>query len=166
MRDQTRKADEGKPRLFLVPAELDIAVGRVMTFGAKKYGARTWRGVEMERYQDALARHFAAYKADPDGVDEESGLPHLWHRAVARNAGRGESGTIGMRVMTVSASASATVARRAGRSGIQSSGARARQEIRLIRRLDALGWSSYLLTGGAMDAATLITPWASPSDTV
>lgn len=58
MRDQTRKADEGKPRLFLVPAELDIAVGRVMTFGAKKYGARTWRG-----------------------VDEESGLPHLWHLA-------------------------------------------------------------------------------------
>ena len=81
MRDQTRKADEGKPRLFLVPAELDIAVGRVMTFGAKKYGARTWRGVEIERYQDALARLFAAYKADPDGVDEESGLPHLWHLA-------------------------------------------------------------------------------------
>ena len=81
MRDQTRKADEGKPRLFLVPAELDIAVGRVMTFGAKKYGARTWRGVEIERYQDALARHFATYKADPDGVDEESGLPHLWHLA-------------------------------------------------------------------------------------
>lgn len=79
--DQTKKRDAGKLRLFLVPPELTIAVGSVMTFGAAKYGDNTWRDVEKVRYQDALARHFEAYKADPDGVDEESGLPHLWHLA-------------------------------------------------------------------------------------
>lgn len=79
--DQSKKADAGKPMLFLVPPELTWAVGQVLTFGAKKYGANTWRGVEIERYQNALARHFEAYKANPDGVDEESGLPHLWHVA-------------------------------------------------------------------------------------
>lgn len=26
-------------------------------------------------------RHVVAYLGDPHGVDEESGLPHLWHMA-------------------------------------------------------------------------------------
>lgn len=79
--DQTKKHDAGKPWLFLVPSELVQAVGAVMTFGAEKYGPNTWRGVEIERYQNAMARHFEAYKAAPHGLDEESGLPHLWHLA-------------------------------------------------------------------------------------
>lgn len=81
MPDQTRKRDYGKPRLFLVPPELDRAVGAVMTFGARKYGENTWRDVEAWRYRDALARHFTAYKQNPQGLDVESGLPHLWHLA-------------------------------------------------------------------------------------
>lgn len=79
--DQEKKADAGKPRLFLVPSELVVAVGTVMTFGARKYRENAWRSVEIERYQDALARHFEAYKSEPVGLDEESGLPHLWHLA-------------------------------------------------------------------------------------
>ena len=31
--------------------------------------------------RDAAFRHFVAYLDDPDGVDAESGLPHLWHLA-------------------------------------------------------------------------------------
>lgn len=81
MPDQAKKRDAGKPRLFLVPPELVQAVGAVMTFGADKYGTNTWRSVEIERYQDAMARHFEAYKDNPVGLDEESGLPHLWHLA-------------------------------------------------------------------------------------
>ena len=30
---------------------------------------------------DAAFRHFLAYLDEPDGVDKESGLPHLWHLA-------------------------------------------------------------------------------------
>ena len=31
--------------------------------------------------RDALYRHWLNYLDDPKGVDEESGLPHLWHLA-------------------------------------------------------------------------------------
>lgn len=37
--------------------------------------------MEIQRYRDAAFRHFLAYLDDPQGVDEESGLPHLWHLA-------------------------------------------------------------------------------------
>ena len=35
--------------------------------------------MEAQRYVDAMFRHLLAFVADPDGRDEESGLPHLWH---------------------------------------------------------------------------------------
>ena len=37
--------------------------------------------MEPGRYRDAAYRHFMRYLDDPTGVDEESGLPHLWHLA-------------------------------------------------------------------------------------
>ena len=37
--------------------------------------------MEVERYRDAAYRHFMAYLDEPDGMDQESGLPHLWHLA-------------------------------------------------------------------------------------
>ena len=37
--------------------------------------------LEAQRYRDAMYRHMLAYLDDPKGVDEESGLPHLWHLA-------------------------------------------------------------------------------------
>lgn len=82
MRDQTIKADAGKLRLSLVPTEIIRAVARVREYGVDKYGeAESWRSVEAERYRDALLRHILAWWADPNAVDAESGLPHLWHAA-------------------------------------------------------------------------------------
>ena len=56
------------------------AVAAVREYGTAKYGdPDNWKRVEPERYRDAAFRHFLAYLDDPKGVDEESGLPHLWH---------------------------------------------------------------------------------------
>lgn len=80
MNNQTIKADAGKPRLTLTPRRIVYDIARVREYGLKKYGeAESWRSVEIERYRDALMRHLFAYLDDPKGVDEESGLPHLWH---------------------------------------------------------------------------------------
>lgn len=82
MNDQTIKADAGKPRCSLVPSELVRAVARVREYGVNKYGtSECWRAVEPERYRDAMYRHLLAYMDDPKSVDDESGLPHLWHLA-------------------------------------------------------------------------------------
>lgn len=80
--DQDIKADAGKPRLSLVPTEIINCIARVREFGNKKYGdSNSWRRVEKERYIDAMFRHLLQYVNDTDAVDEESGLPHLWHLA-------------------------------------------------------------------------------------
>lgn len=82
MSDQTIKADAGKPRLTLVPREIIFDIAKVREFGNKKYkDPNSWRNVEIERYRDAAYRHFMKYLDEPSGVDEESGLPHLWHLA-------------------------------------------------------------------------------------
>lgn len=76
------KADQGKPRLSLVPRKIIWAIARIREYGNKKYGdPNNWKKVEPERYRDAAYRHFMRYLDDPTGVDEESGLPHLWHLA-------------------------------------------------------------------------------------
>ena len=76
------KFDDNKPRLVLVPPELIEAVGKVRTYGVKKYGdSSSWKQVEPYRYRAALMRHICRYLKEPDGVDDESGLPHLWHIA-------------------------------------------------------------------------------------
>lgn len=80
--DQTAKADKGKPRLSLVPTEIINCIARVREYGVTKYvDVDNWKRVEVERYRDALFRHLIAYINDPKSVDEESGLPHLWHCA-------------------------------------------------------------------------------------
>lgn len=82
--DQTIKADNGKPKLSLVPPEVIRDIARVREYGNNKYpegGKDNWKNVEPERYRDALFRHLLAYLENPSGVDEESKLPHLWHLA-------------------------------------------------------------------------------------
>lgn len=78
--DQQAKADSGKPRLTLVPPRIIWDVAAVREYGNRKYGdPENWRGVRPQRYRDTAFRHFMRYLATPHGVDEESGLPHLWH---------------------------------------------------------------------------------------
>lgn len=76
------KHDEGKPRPTLVPTSLLRAVTAVREYGTAKYhDPENWRTVEAQRYKDAMYRHLLDYLDDPQGVDAESGLPHLWHLA-------------------------------------------------------------------------------------
>lgn len=81
-REQETKADAGKPKLTLVPRRIIYDIARVREFGTEKYrDPENWRKVELERYRNAAYRHLLAYLDNPDGVDEESLLPHYWHLA-------------------------------------------------------------------------------------
>lgn len=80
--DQTIKADNGKPKLTLVPTEIIRNIAVIREYGCKKYGdPENWREVEIQRYRDAAFRHFLSYLENPQGTDTESGYPHLWHVA-------------------------------------------------------------------------------------
>lgn len=81
---QKAKADDGKPQLRLVPTQIIEDIAIVREYGNAKYpdgGPDNWKTVDIERYKDAFFRHWLLYLNDPDGIDEESGLPHLWHCA-------------------------------------------------------------------------------------
>ena len=80
--DQTAKADAGKLQLTLVPTQIIKDIAEVRMYGNRKYGdPDNWKQVGIERYKDALMRHLIAYLEDPQGVDEESGIPHYKHLA-------------------------------------------------------------------------------------
>jgi hypothetical protein len=82
--DQNIKADAGKLPLTAVPRAIIRAIGEVRYYGMNKYpngGIDNWKKVAPQRYRDAAFRHFLAYLDDPDGYDEESGLPHIFHLA-------------------------------------------------------------------------------------
>lgn len=82
MGNQDAKFDTGKAQLTLVPTKIIFDIARIREYGVKKYkDPENWKRVEIERYRDALYRHWLAYINDPHGVDEESGMPHLWHVA-------------------------------------------------------------------------------------
>lgn len=82
MKMRSGKDTTNKPRLSLVPPGIIEAVGEVRTFGTEKYGCpENWKTVEPEFYVDAMMRHLVKYLRDSKAVDEESGLPHLWHLA-------------------------------------------------------------------------------------
>lgn len=68
--------------MSLVPVQIIYDVAAVREYGCQKYptgGKDNWKQVDPERYRDAAFRHFLQYIRDPKSVDEESGLPHLWH---------------------------------------------------------------------------------------
>lgn len=82
--DQSVKADAGKPRPSLVPPALVLGVAEIRGYGNRKYGSSdNYKQVEPERYIDALYRHLLAIiqRHDIAALDEESGLPHIWHLA-------------------------------------------------------------------------------------
>ena len=80
-RNQEAKADAGKLMLELIPPEALEALGRVLTHGAKKYGANKWQTIDdaKNRYRGALLRHYTAYQKNNSGTDADSGLLHIEH---------------------------------------------------------------------------------------
>ena len=82
VKDQSAKADSGKPILSLVPKEIIYEIEKVRSFGVKKYkDPDNWKRVEIERYHEALLRHTLAVWEDINARDKESGLLHLSHIA-------------------------------------------------------------------------------------
>lgn len=79
------KFDGDKPKLDLLVDGVPVAleeVGKILTFGAQKYAAHSWKTVpnNKERYKAALVRHLLAHSRG-EVIDPESGLPHLAHLA-------------------------------------------------------------------------------------
>lgn len=76
------KYDQGKTRYDLIPPEVLEAIGRILTYGAEKYGDRNWEqgGIGYSRYFAALMRHMWSYHSG-EQLDPESGMSHLWHAA-------------------------------------------------------------------------------------
>ena len=74
------KHDSGKPLMGAVPPNALMAVAKVLTFGAEKYGRDNWRLVEnaKTRYLDAALRHINAHQRG-ELADPESGESHLAH---------------------------------------------------------------------------------------
>jgi hypothetical protein len=74
------KHDCGKPLMGSVPPNALLAVAKVLTFGAEKYGRDNWRQVENAetRYLDAALRYINAYQRG-ERADPESGESHLTH---------------------------------------------------------------------------------------
>lgn len=81
--DQSAKADAGKPNLTKVPRKIIRDIAKVRDYAWTKYGegADRWDEVEIQRYREATYRHWLDYLDDPQGLDKESGLPHLSHLA-------------------------------------------------------------------------------------
>jgi hypothetical protein len=78
------KADGGKlqPTLLFegVPRALLLIIA-VLTYGAQKYEAHSWKQVETYRYKDAKLRHMLDELAGLGITDVESGLLHKAHEA-------------------------------------------------------------------------------------
>lgn len=75
------KHDQDKSRVSLVFTKGLLEVGKVGTFGAKKYADHNWlKGMKWSRLLDATLRHLIAFNSG-ERIDEESGLSHLAHAA-------------------------------------------------------------------------------------
>lgn len=78
------KADEGKPKLSLVPTKIIFAIEKIRSYGNAKYpegGINNWKTVESERHFEAMLRHAAKCWNNPYAIDPESELPHMFHMA-------------------------------------------------------------------------------------
>lgn len=82
MTNQLYKADGGKlrPSLLLegMPRALMLVIA-ILTYGAVKYEAHSWKQVETYRYKDAKLRHMFEMLLGFDPTDDESGLLHDAH---------------------------------------------------------------------------------------
>ena len=75
-----RKDDDGKLQYSLIPPSTTLALAKVLTFGANKYEANSWKHVPnaKQRYLDAAMRHLESYRSG-EILDKESDLSHLSH---------------------------------------------------------------------------------------
>ncbi len=79
--EEAPKHDQEKLRLELLMPGPMRQIGAVLTFGADKYGANTYRrGLNWSRYVGAVLRHIYAWYGGEKN-DSESGLHHLAHAA-------------------------------------------------------------------------------------
>jgi hypothetical protein len=75
------KFDGGKTRVSLVDPDYILGTAKILTFGADKYEAGSWKKLppaQIYRYKDALMRHILAY-LDGENIDPDSGESHLYH---------------------------------------------------------------------------------------
>lgn len=74
------KFDYGKVLMGCIPPNAELAVAKVLSFGARKYDRENWRKVDNaeERYLDAAMRHINADRRG-EKTDAESGEDHLAH---------------------------------------------------------------------------------------
>ena len=77
--DAGDKFDADKPMMDLLPWRAILGVARVLTYGAKKYGAHNWeKGIALSRLFAAAMRHLALFWLRQEN-DDESKLPTLDH---------------------------------------------------------------------------------------
>jgi len=80
-RVEGKKFDQQKTRLDLLPLRALEETGKVLTYGAQKYGVNNWRaGMGWSRMFGACMRHLYSYWNGEDR-DTETGLSHLAHAA-------------------------------------------------------------------------------------
>ena len=74
------KYDSEKPKMNLLPPKAIVEVGKVLTFGAQKYGPENWKELEdlQNRYTAGALRHIFAHM-DGEKLDPETGLSHMAH---------------------------------------------------------------------------------------
>jgi len=74
-----KKNDDDKAMMSLLPSAALLEVGKVFSFGSKKYGDHNWRaGIKYSRLTSAGMRHRMSHNMGKD-FDEESKLYHLAH---------------------------------------------------------------------------------------
>jgi hypothetical protein len=77
--EPANKFDAGKPRLDLIPPEPLEEIGKVLGYGAVKYGQRNWEnGMSWGRCYAAMLRHMLAWWGGQE-YDPETNLSHLAH---------------------------------------------------------------------------------------
>lgn len=75
------KFDDNKIKMELLPFDSLLEVGKVLTYGAKKYAPHNWKLIkDSERYIGALLRHLIAMECG-ERIDPDSGLTHVSHIA-------------------------------------------------------------------------------------
>lgn len=78
---KSTKLNIGDVRPTLVPASLILSVAAVREHDScKRKGPDGWKKETSSYYRESLYRHWLAYLGG-EAVDQESGLPHLWHVA-------------------------------------------------------------------------------------